>query len=466
MSGRLLLRRDHFLRKHHWAGRASLVLGLLTLAAVPGLSPLHADDWPEWRGRGRLGVWNETGIVEAFPAEGLRVRWRTPIHAGYSGPAVAGGRVFVTDFQAGDGTQGVERIVCLDEETGTVQWTHEWPVDYRGLDHALGPRATPTVAGDRVHVLGAAGDLISLQVATGEVLWKKNYVTDFDAELPAWGFTSAPLVGGSLLFAVPGGRPDAKVVAFDELTGREVWRALDATESEPGYSQPTLIEAGGARQLLIWHAGALASLDPSTGDVYWEQPFKIRINTPIATPLRAGPHVLVSAFFNGARLYRLDDTKPEASLVWKGSSDSAVSTDGLHSLMATPVIEGGYIYGIDSFGQLRCLRLDTGERVWESQQATVEKKRNVSAFIVRHGGRYFFHNDRGELIITRLSPRGYQELSRTKLIRPTTTLGANRRELGAVNWVHPAFANRHVIIRNDKEILSASLAAADYANGP
>ena len=115
MSGRLLLRRDHFLRKHHWAGRASLVLGLLTLAAVPGLSPLHADDWPEWRGRGRLGVWNETGIVEAFPAEGLRVRWRTPIHAGYSGPAVAGGRVFVTDFQAGDGTQGVERIVCLDE---------------------------------------------------------------------------------------------------------------------------------------------------------------------------------------------------------------------------------------------------------------------------------------------------------------------------------------------------------------
>ena len=170
----------------------------------------------------------------------------------------------------------------------------------------------------------------------------------------------------------------------------------------------------------------------------------------------------MSAFFNGARLYRLHKAEPASSLVWKGTSDSAVKTDTFHSLMGTPVIDGDYVYGLDSFGQLRCLQLDSGERVWESQQATVEKKRNVSAFIVRHGSHYFFHNDRGELIIARLTPQRYEELSRTKLIEPTTTLGANRRELGAVNWVHPAFANRHVIIRNDKEILSASLAAADY----
>ena len=444
---------------------AGLALRLATSVVVLGCIPLPADDWPEWRGRGRLGVWNETGIVEAFPAEGLRIRWRVPIHAGYAGPAVADGRVFVTDFQAGAGAKGTERVLCLNEKTGVVQWVHEWPADYRGLDYALGPRATPTVDGDRVYVLGAAGDLLCIQIATGEVLWKKNYLADHDAELPAWGFTSAPLVGGSLLFAVPSGRPDAKVIAFDKLTGREVWRSLDSTEAEPGYSQPTLIEAGGVRQLLVWHAGALASLDPSTGKVYWERPFKIRMNTPIATPLRAGSHLLVSAFFNGSRLYRLHDNEPDASLVWQGTSDSAVKTDTLHSLMATPIIEGGYIYGIDSFGQLRCLRLDSGERVWETQQATVEKKRNVSAFIVRHGSRYIFHNDRGELIVARLSPRDYEELSRTKLIEPTTTLGASRRELGAVNWVHPAFANRHVIIRNDREILSASLAAADYAKG-
>ena len=127
--------------------------------------------------------------------------------------------------------------------------------------------------------------------------------------------------------------------------------------------------------------------------------------------------------------------------------------------MATPVIVGDYIYGFCSSGQLRCLRRATGERVWESQQATVERTRNVSGFIVRHGNRYFINNDRGELIIAKLSPQGYQEISRTELIRPTTAMGANRRERKAVNWVHPAYANRHIYTRNDEQIISVSLTA-------
>ena len=434
-----------------------MLLFLLSLACVP----LNADDWPEWRGRGRLGVWSEAGIVETFPARGLRVKWRTPIRAGYSGPAVAGGRVFVTDFRETANGKGVERVVCLDQRTGEVLWTRQWDADYQGIDYALGPRATPTVDGGHVYVLGAAGELLCLRVSSGDVVWRTNYVDDFHAEVPAWGFTSAPLVDGDRLFAVPSGRPDAKVVALNKTTGQVIWRALDAIESEPGYSQPIMIETSGTRQLIVWHARALVSLDPADGSVYWEQPFKIHMNTPIATPLRVGAYLLVSAFFNGSRLYRLHLTEPESSLVWQGTS-GAISSDGLHTLMATPVVDGGYIYGVCSFGQLRCLRLATGERVWETQQATREKKRNVSAFIVRHKGRYFFHNDRGELIIARLSPQGYEEVSRTSLIRPTTTLGASRREKGAVNWVHPAFASRHVFIRNDEEILSASLAASDY----
>ena len=99
-----------------------------------------AEDWPEWRGRGRTGVWRETDILERFPAQGLRVRWRFPVRGGYAGPAVAGGRVFVTDY-----ADGVERLLALDERAGSLLWKHEWPADYRGLDYATGPRATPTV---------------------------------------------------------------------------------------------------------------------------------------------------------------------------------------------------------------------------------------------------------------------------------------------------------------------------------
>lgn len=435
----------------------TLIVGLLAL------TPLTAEDWPQWRGHHRQGVWTETGILDTFPAAGLKPRWTAPINAGYSGPAVADGRVYVTDFRLTDPdnnpNKGTERALCLDAKTGKILWTYEWPADYTGMDYPIGPRATPTVDGDSVYILGAVGQLFALDTATGKPIWSRDYRNDFAAELPMWGFSSAPLVDGDRLIIVPAGRPDAKVVALDKRTGKEIWRALNAVVSEPGYSQPIIIEAGGTRQLIVWHAGALASLNPNDGELYWEQPFKIRMSTPIATPSWVEPHIVVSAYFSGARLYELDQERPVSKLVWKGDSDSAVDTDKLHSLMAAPVIDGDYIYGFCSKGELRCLRRSTGERVWVSQEATVENAGNVSGFIVRHEDRYFINNDRGELIIAKLSPDGYHEISRTELIKPTTDRGANRRERKAVNWVHPAYANRHIYTRNDEQIISTSLAA-------
>ena len=107
---------------------------------------------------------------------------------------------------------------------------------------------------------------------------------------------------------------------------------------------------------------------------------------------------------------------------------------------------------------MRCLHAATGERVWETQQVVGERVRWASAQIVRNHDRVFINNDRGELIIARLDPDGYHELSRTQLIAPTSPAG-NRRELRGVNWSHPAYANKRIYARNDEEIISASLAA-------
>jgi len=428
-----------------------LLVGALTPAGL-----LMADDWPEWRGTGRDGVWRETGIVEQFPKEGLTVRWRTPLGSGYAGPSVASGRVFVTAFRPTGGTKGQESLLALDQATGERLWSHSWTVDYAGIDYASGPRATPTVDSERVYALGAAGDLVCLQAETGNELWRRSFARDLGAELPAWGMTSAPLIYDDLVIAIAAGRPNAKVVAFDKLSGAERWRALSSEDSGPGYSQPILVEVDETPTLIVWHAGALVALKPDNGEVLWRQEFRIRMETPIATPVWSRPHLLVSAFFNGSRLYRVGAAG--AQMVWKGSSDSETFSDGLHALMNSPVINGDYIYGICSLGQLRCLRLSTGERVWETQAVTREKARNASAFVVRNGDRYFINNDRGELIIARFGPFGYEEVSRTDLIRPTSKSGG-RRELGAVNWSHPAYAGRHIFARNDEEIICVSLEA-------
>jgi outer membrane protein assembly factor BamB len=416
----------------------------------------RADDWPEWRGAGRQGVWRETGIVEKLPPE-LRVKWRREIKAGYSGPAVANGRVFLMDHTRGAGTAVTERVHCLEESSGRTLWTKEWAADYRGLDYNNGPRATPTVDDDRVYVLGAMGALRCLRVRDGSEVWSKEFVRDYGTVVPGWGMSNAPIISGNRLIAVPGGAGNSKVVAFDKLTGRELWRALSSEDSEPGYSQPVLIDSG-RPQLIIWHTTAIDSLDPATGKPLWSHPFRVRMNTPIATPAWSPPHLIVSGFFDGARMMELSASAAAAKLLWASQSISETKSDKLHALMSQPVIDGDYVYGICALGQLRCLRRDTGERVWETQAVTVERARNASAWIVRHGDRVFISNDRGELIIARLRPTGYEEISRAKMIKPTSTPGA-RRELGAVNWSHPAYANRHVIARNDEEVIRVSLDA-------
>jgi outer membrane protein assembly factor BamB len=428
-------------------------------AQAPTPSSSGSADWPEWRGRGRLGVWTETGILDRFPEKGLEIRWRTPIGSGYAGPSVSRGRVFIADFASTRVLRGTERILALDEGTGRILWSRDWEANYIGMSDtwAIGPAATTTVDGDRIYVLGRAGELWCLVADTGAVVWRKNYMKDVGAEMPTWGFTGAPLVDGARLICLVGGEPNAKVVAFDKTTGKELWRALPSN-SEPGYAQPVIINAGGTRQLIIWHPVALSSLDPATGKVYWEEPFKIDYGMTVPTVVQDGSRLLVSCFYNGSMMMTLDATKPAARVLWKGKSDSEVQTDGLHAVVCTPAIDGDYIYGLCSYGQLRCLKASTGERVWETQAVTTERARWASGQMIRQGDRYFINNDRGDLIIARMTPAGYQEISRTKLLEPTSNPG-NRRALQRVNWSHPAYANRSIYARNDEEIVCASLAA-------
>ena len=439
---------------------------LVAIALAASAAPVAAEDWPEWRGAGRRGVWNETGILDKFPAGGLAATWRVPVGGGYAGPAVADGRVFVTDARRADprSTAVVERLLALDEATGAVLWTREWQTNYAGLQliYATGPRATPTVDGDVVYALGAMGNLLALDVADGGVLWQKDYVHDFNAAIPSWGISGAPLVDGDRLIALVGGEPDAKVIAFDKRTGEVLWQAL-SSDWEQGYSAPILIEAAGVPQLIVWHPRAISALDPETGAVYWEVPHIVDMGMSIATAVRGGMHLLVTSQYGGARMLRLAESHPDAALAWEGVGESDPEYgrvfDTLDSVISTPAIQGEYVYGVDGNGLLRCLELRTGRRVWETEALLGGRAHWGTAFFVRHGERYFINTDTGDLVIARLSPEGYEELGRTHLINPTSPYVRRRPQDPNVHWSHPAYANRHIITRNDEEIVRFSLAS-------
>jgi outer membrane protein assembly factor BamB len=176
----------------------------------------------------------------------------------------------------------------------------------------------------------------------------------------------------------------------------------------------------------------------------------------IATPRQLGDKLLFTAFYTGSLMMRLDSEKPEAAVMWRTEKESEKNTVHLNAVMCTPFLEDGYIYGVCSYGQLRCLKAETGERVWETFQATTsgEPVRWANAFIVKNGDRFFLFNETGDLIIAKLSPKGYQEISRAHLLEPTNTDPGR-----AVVWSHPAFANRRMYARNDKELICVDLGA-------
>ncbi|MGE3803273.1 MAG: PQQ-binding-like beta-propeller repeat protein [Gemmataceae bacterium] len=441
--------------------RTQILALVLTLSAG---TVAIADDWPQWLGPRRDGVWREQGILETFPADGPKVRWRAPVGAGYSGPSVADGRVIITDRILPEGTKnpanafatdkvnGTERILCLDEKTGKVLWKHEYPCPYE-VSYPLGPRASPLIDGDKVYTLGTMGHLFCFDVKTGKELWSKNFRTDYEAPVPLWGFAAHPLLDGDRLICLVGGK-GSLVVAFDKNTGKELWKNLSV--KEPGYCPPTMIEAGGKRQLIIWHPEGIASLDPATGKEYWSQPWRIRAALSIPTPVQAGDYLFVSSFYNGSLLLKLDRDKPAASVVWESKcrGERPNQTTDLNSIMPTPFIRDGHIYGVCSYGELRCLDLVSGKRLWETFKPIAgESVRWGNAFLVENAGRFFLFNEKGDLVIAKLTPKGYEEISRAHLLDPTNSMP--RRP---VIWTHPAFANQSVYVRNDKELICFSLA--------
>jgi outer membrane protein assembly factor BamB len=431
--------------------RRAFGIGLIgSIFLVATNVPSAADDWPQWRGPGRDGVWHETGLIDKFPQPRIELRWRAAIGSGYCGPTVAEGRVYVMDRV--EEPADMERVHAFDWQTGRNLWTFAYECSYTTVKYPAGPRASVSIDDGRAYALGSRGHFHCLDAASGKFLWKKTPGEDYDIQAPIWGVAAAPLVDGPLVIVQLGAAGGACLVALDKKTGEERWRALDDRAS---YSAPIIIEQAGRRVLVAWTGDHVAGLDPASGEVFWTYPFepaKMVINVP--TPVVQGDRLFVTAFYDGSLMLRLDQSQMAVEKVWRGRGFSERQTDALHSMISTPYFEGDYVYGVDSYGELRCLEAGTGDRVWEDRTA-VPGNRWATIHMVRNGKRIWMFNERGELIIARLSPAGFEEISRAKLIDPTM---AQLRQRDGVCWSHPAYAHRHVFARNDKELVCAGLA--------
>jgi outer membrane protein assembly factor BamB len=426
---------------HPWVGR----MRAAALATLVGCGPLAltlpAEDWPQWRGPGREGRSTETNLLSSFPPGGLIISWRRPIGPGWSSPAVAQGRVFVSDSKPFRPT-AQERLHCLETATGQTLWTYSFEVAYPewAFDPVSfgGPSATPLVETDKVYMAGSSGHIHCLETRQGIVVWKVNLNDTY--HVPVLQCRPSPLIEGNLLIMAAGANPGACLLALDKNTGQEVWKALDEPVSN---SSPLVIEAGGKRQLIVWTGSSVTSLDPATGMTFWRERLVTSNNDAIASPVLHKNLLLISGL-----MFQLNAEEPSASILWpeaRGVSKRILSNT------STPVLSGDHVYSARSSGELVCLEAATGRQVWQTNSVT-DLKSGASIHLTPASPGMFLFNDQGELILAKLTPQGYREISRGLLVKPTSSMGNDKRA-----WVPPAYANGHVFARNDEEIVCADL---------
>ncbi len=431
------------------------VCSACALAFVACSFPVEAQDWPQWNGPTRNGLLAQGFAAKPIGKSGLELKWKKPVGYGYSGPIVADGRVFITDYQletgkitnnAGsrDRLSGKERIVCFDFKTGESLWTQAYSRNY-AISYPGGPRATPVAVDGTLVTLGAEGDLLCLSAKEGKVIWQKQLSEEYKTEKPMWGYAAVPLVIGDQLICLAGGQ-GSLVVSLDRKTGKELWRSL--TSEEIGYCPPALITHGGVSQLLIWSPEKISSLNPANGALYWEQPFKPDYGMSIAPPILQGDLLFASGEGISA-MYQLSSNPPKAKLLWNGDPKKSL---GLSNTSA--IFHDGFVYGADfQSGALICVQPSDGKRMWQSALSTTGADRerglsNAAAYLVKaDGDNCYILSETGDFISAKLSPKGYQETGRFHAIDPTNSSGG-RKAL----WTYPAIANNCLLVRNDEEL--------------
>jgi outer membrane protein assembly factor BamB len=441
-----------------------------------------ADDWPQWMGPKSDGVYRETGIVKEIPKT-FKYRWKKPIGMGYSGPAVANGKVYVMDRKP-DPTPGqkkkeapkkdpkdptkiifpkdttVERTICLRADNGEQVWERANDVDYQ-ISYGEGPRVTPTVHEGKVYALGAMGLLECLDAETGKLVWSHDFQKEYKAPQQAWGWAAHPVIEGERVLNLVGGKGSA-VVAFHKDTGKELWRNLDS--EEVGYCPILSVTLGGTPQYVVYMSDGVYGLNPSDGKKLWGIVYPIegkpsRPSVPITRPLVLdGNKLFITSGYEGELLLDLGADGKTPKVVYHGINIQKPGgpEKGLHGLTVTPILAGGHVVGVDFFGELRGLDPKTGERKWESLDFWGGKKADCgSAFLTPHEDRCFAFTDQGELWLGKFTDKGYENVTKAKLIENVQPARGRRK----VVWTHPAYADKAVFVRNLEEIVCAELGA-------
>jgi outer membrane protein assembly factor BamB len=402
---------------------------LLLLASWSILTArVAAQDWPQFLGPARDGVYAGTNLANAWPKEGPAIVWQKKIGQGFSGPVVAGGKLIL--FHRLDNQETVE---CFDAKTGQPNWKFQYPAQYQddfGFDE--GPRATPTIADGKVYTFGADGALHCVDLATGKKIWAIDVKGQFASAKGFFGRVCSPLIEGDKVLLNIGGANGAGIIALDKASGKLVWKA---TDDEASYSSPVVATIDGSRRAVFFTRNGLVVLDPQTGQVQFQFPWRSRTHASVnaATPLVIGDFIFLSTSYQtGGIVLTVKNNKLQK--VW--SSDDALSNH-----YATSVHRAGYLYGFhgrqEQGPSLRCVELSTGKVKWSEDGVP-------AGTLIIAGDALLILLEDGRLTLAPASPERYKPAAQAQIL----PLGVR---------AHPALADGYLYARSKDTLVCVDL---------
>jgi outer membrane protein assembly factor BamB len=402
-----------------------VAFALVSSLTVAG-STLLADDWPQWRGPRRDGVSAEKGLLKQWPAGGPPLAWQTRgAGEGYSSMAVANGRLVTLGARS-----GTEYVIAFDVASGKRLW--EVPNGRRfNNDRGDGPRATPTIDGDRIYAFGASGDLSVLEAATGKVVWTQNLLQKFAGSNIGWGLSESPLVLADRILVNAGGS-GASIVALRKTDGSLIWRTQS---DEAGYSSAVLLEAAGVRQAVFFTGQRALGVDVNDGRLLWSYDRVSNRTANIATPIVRDQRVFLSSDYGtGAALLSItgDGGKVSAREVY--------FTREMRNHHASSVLVGDHLYGFSS-SILTAMNFDSGSVAWRDR--SVGKGSLIFA-----DERLYLFSENGVVGLAEANPAGYREHGRFTI-----------RAGNLPTWSHPVVSGGKLFLRDQDTIYAYDVGA-------
>jgi outer membrane protein assembly factor BamB len=418
---------------------AALIAELQDATILEPALPVGPSDSPQWRGLQRDGVSPEKDLITGWPAAGPKVLWRADCGEGFSSVSVSNGKA-ITLYQNKD--QNAEVVICWDADKGTELWRHEYACTYVNRN-GNGPRATPTIDGDRVYTVGATGILNCLKVDTGKPVWSHDLLQEGRATLPQWGLSFSPLIEGDLVLTVPGGRDGHCIIAFDKNSGELRWHLHD---DPAGYSSPIAITAGGVRQIVFFTGKTILGVAPADGSVYWKMPWSTGFDVNAATPIffqtttgdQTRDYVFISSGYGkGCALMKI--VKEGKGFAVR----SVYENKNMCNHFASSVRYKDYVYGFND-ASLTCLDLRTGATAWQKSGFT-------KGSLILAGDLLVILGEHGQLALAEATPEEYREKDRNdRLFRNSLR-----------SWTPPTLAHGKLYLRDEEKVLCLDVGKPD-----